>query len=198
KEFELNLRLLRLTRQVSEVRYYRSVEDYSVNYRDKYMAENTAWILDYFEGDKVVLWAHNAHIANDPNYGSGSIGHYLLQELPNDYSTVSFMFSQGDFTARGFENDQIAELDQHTITEKPQEESLTEVFHNASNSAFTVSMSDLQKHTEWNDFFNEGTRYLSIGAVFNNQPQDYYRSFHPNLYDRIIYFDNTNASQPFQ
>ena len=198
KAFELNLRLLRLARQVSEVRYYGSIEDYSVNYRDKYMAENTAWMLDYFGGDKVVLWAHNAHIANDPNYGSGSIGHYLLQELPNDYSTVSFMFSQGDFMARGFENDQIAELDQHTITEKPQEESLTEVFHNASSSTFTIGVGDLQKHTEWSDFFKEGTRYLSIGAVFNNQPQDYYRSFHPNLYDRIIYFDNTNASQPFR
>ncbi|WKN41012.1 erythromycin esterase family protein [Tunicatimonas pelagia] len=197
KEFELNLRLLRLTRQVSEVRYYRSIEDYSVNYRDKYMAENTAWMLDYFEGDKVVLWAHNAHIANDPNYGSGSIGHYLLQELPNDYSTVGFMFAQGSFTAVGFEGNQSTGLKEHTISEQPQEESLIEVFHNTNSSAFAVRMSDLQKYTEWNDFFNEGTRYLSIGSGFNDQPEDYYRSFHPSLYDQIIYFDNTTASQLF-
>jgi erythromycin esterase len=198
KEFELGLRLLRLARQVSEVRYYNSINNYSVNYRDKYMAENTAWLLDYFAGKKVVLWAHNAHIANDPNYRSGSIGHYLLQELPSDYSTVGFMFSKGEFTARGFENDQVSALTQHTISDEPQKESLNEVFYNASSPTFTVSVSDLQKYTEWNDFFSKDPRYLSIGAVFNNQPEDYYRGFHPSLYDQIIYFDNTTASQPFR
>lgn len=198
KEFELGLRLLRLTRQVSEVEYYRSIEDYSVNYRDKYMAENTAWMLDYFGGEKVVLWAHNAHIANDPNYGSGSIGHYILQELPNDYSTVGFMFSQGSFTAVSYENDQFAGLKKHTIDTKPEKESLTEIFHNTSSPTFTISVNDLRKHTEWSDFFGEGTKYLSIGAVFNGEPENYYRSFRPMLYDRIIYFDNTTATQTFR
>ncbi len=162
------------------------------------MAENTTWLLDYFDGEKVVLWAHNAHVANDPNYGSGSIGHYLLQELPNDYSTVGFMFSKGDFTAVGYENDQYTGLKKHTIDEQPQEESLTEIFYNTSNSAFTVSVNDLQKHTEWNDFFSEDRHYLSIGAVFNGQPENYYRNFHSDLYDRIIYFDVTTASQTFR
>ncbi|MEM9832311.1 MAG: erythromycin esterase family protein [Bacteroidota bacterium] len=198
KEFELHLRILKVTRQVSEVMYYGSIGNYSVNYRDKYMAENTVWMLDYFEGDKVVLWAHNAHIANDPTYGSGSIGHYLLQELPNDYSTVSFMFSRGSFTAVGYEDEQYTGLQEHTIDEEPQQESLTEVFHNASSSTFTIGVTDLQKHTEWSDFFSKGTQYLSIGAVFNDQPEDYYRRFRPNLYDQIIYFDNTTASQPFR
>ncbi len=198
REFALNMRIIRLTRQVSEVRYRNTIGDYSVNYRDKYMAENTAWMLDYFEGEKVVLWAHNAHIADDPNYGSGSIGHYLLEDLPNDYSTVSFMFSKGDFTAVGYQNEQSTGLKEHTIDEQPQEESLIEVFHNTNSSAFTVGVNDLQKHTEWNDFFSEDTRYLSIGAVFNGEPENYYRNFHPGLYDRIIYFDATTASQTFR
>ena len=198
KDYALHLRILRITRQVSEVMYYRAVEDYSVNYRDKYMAENTAWMLEYFEGDKVVLWAHNAHIANDPTYGSGSIGHYLLRDLPDDYSTVGFMFSKGDFTAVGYDNDQYTGLRAHTIDELPQEESLTEVFHSTSSSAFAVRVSDLQKHTEWNDFFGENTEYLSIGSVFNGQPKNYYRNFQPYLYDRIIYFDVTNASRTFR
>ena len=198
KEFELHLRILRLTRQVSEVMYHRTIEDYSVNYRDKYMAENTAWMLEYFEGKKVVLWAHNAHIANDPNYGSGSIGHYLLQELPNDYTTLGFMFAQGNFTAVGYDNDQPTGLKEHTIDTVPEKESLTEIFHNTSNPTFAISVDDLRKHTEWSDFFGEGTKYLSIGAVFNGEPENYYRSFHPALYDRIIYFDNTTATQTFR
>jgi len=77
KEYQLNSRIVELVRQVSEVRYYNQVQDFSINYRDKYMAENTAWILDYFGDKKIVLWAHNGHISNYEYGVTGTLGNYL-------------------------------------------------------------------------------------------------------------------------
>ena len=193
--FALHQRLLRVVRQVSEVIYYRTVHDYTMNYRDRYMAENTAWLLEYYPDEKIVLWAHNAHVANDQAYGS--IGFNLTNDLADDYTTVAFMFSRGDFTAVKVENEMSVGLGKQTIDTAPMATSLNGVFSNASHATFTVAVPDLQKHKEWNDYFTQGTTYLSVGATYNNQPSDYYFGFSPTLYDRIIYFDQTNASVSF-
>lgn len=187
--------MLRVVRQVSEVNYYRTVQDYTMNYRDRYMAENTAWLLEYYPDEKVVLWAHNAHIANDPAYGS--IGFNLKNTLADEYTTVAFMFSQGKFTVVGFEEEKLVGLGEQTIDTPPVATSLNGVFSNASHATFTVAVSDLQRHEVWNDYFTQGTTYLSIGAGYNDQPSDYYFGFGPTRYDRIIYFDQTTASIPF-
>ncbi len=198
KDFKLHQRLLKVLRQVSEVRYHNAIRDYSVNYRDQYMAENTAWMLDYYEGEKVVLWAHNAHIARDATYGSGSIGHYLSQDFAEDYTTVGFMFSLGEFTAVGYDGEQSTGLGKQTISVQPQNASLNEVFHRVPNPAFAIEVAALQKHAAWNSFFAEEPHYLLIGAVFNGQSEAYYRDFSPDRYDRIIYFDVTSATVSFR
>ena len=193
--FALHQRLLRVVRQVSEVNYYRTLQDYTMNYRDRYMAKNTAWLLEYYPDEKIVLWAHNAHVANDPAYGS--IGFNLTNDHADDYTTVAFMFSRGDFTAVKVEDEKFTGLGKQTIDAAPMATSLNGVFSNASHATFTVAVSDLQKHDVWNDYFAQGTTYLSVGSAYNNQPSNYYRGFSPTLYDRIIYIDQTTASVPF-
>src|SRR5262249_1106720 len=48
--------------------------------RDKSMAENIGWILDHeAPGSKMVVWAHNGHVAKGP--GSTSMGSYLFKSF---------------------------------------------------------------------------------------------------------------------
>lgn len=197
-DFALQMRMLRLTKQVSEVRFYRSIDDYSVNYRDKYMAENTRWMLDYYQDQKAVLWAHNAHVAYDPNYGSGSIGHYIMQEAPDTYTNLAFMFSKGSFVAVGRINDQNQGLNTYEIEEEPIENSVNGTFNKTGTAAFTVDVEDLQKYQAWNDYFSQEPKYLSLGAVFLGEAKNHYRNFSPTLYDRIIYMDQTKAAMPLR
>jgi erythromycin esterase len=197
-DYVLHQRMLKLVRQVSEVHYHRSINDYSVNYRDKYMAENTRWMLDYYQGQKVVLWAHNAHVAYDPDYGSGSVGHYIMQEDPDTYTNLAFMFSKGSFVAVGRINDQNQGLNTYEIDEEPLTNSVNGIFNEANTPAFTVALQDLQKHQAWKDYFNQNLSYLSLGAVFLGKAQDHYRYFQPSLYDRIIYIDQTKAALPLR
>lgn len=190
EEFELNLRVLRLIRQSSRVRKY---GEYSIHYRDQFMAENTIWWKDYF-GEKVVLWAHNGHVADDPNYFTvgGSMGHHLTNELSNDYEILGFLFSRGSFNAMGS-----AGLRRHTIDEAPSESSINFVMSNTGNPALAVKIGDLQNNKEWGNTLIQGLSYFQLGAVYNGNRASYYSKFIPDHYDYIIYFDKTTESGLF-
>lgn len=69
--------------------------------RDTFMAENVAWLHDH-EGStaKIVLWAHNLHIANIPDYfGSQekNMGAFLRDWYQENYLSIGTSFYQGTF-----------------------------------------------------------------------------------------------------
>ncbi len=65
-------------------------------YRDQCMAENVAWILDHApKGSKIVLWAHNGHVARQP----GWMGAYLAERFGKDQVVVGFASHAGRYTA---------------------------------------------------------------------------------------------------
>ncbi len=69
--------------------------------RDEYMAENVAWLHDQGGGHvKMVLWAHNAHIANDPSYNRygphpENMGAFLREWYQQSYRPIGTSFYQG-------------------------------------------------------------------------------------------------------
>ncbi len=200
KDYLLHERILEVVRQVAVQGYYFQKKDYTINYRDKFMAENAAWMLDYFKGKKVVVWAHNAHIGNNSGYGrSGSLGNYLDLKMSNNYATVGFLFSKGTFTAVGKQGDQYTGLKEQVINTEPKKNSLNFEMSQCEESVFSVKIGYLLNHKEWHDvLFYNGIQYFQIGAVFNNVPLDYYSSFSPGFFDYIIYFDKSNASVVLQ
>ena len=72
--------------------------------RDRFMAENTAWILQQ-EGDsaKIALWAHNLHVGTMDTKSEGvkSQGAFLREEYGDSMVTVGFDFYRGSFRAIG-------------------------------------------------------------------------------------------------
>jgi erythromycin esterase-like protein len=71
--------------------------------RDRHMAENAEWISKtYLPGQRVMLWAHNAHIGNT---GAGtleaSMGSFLTADLGAKYFPVGSAFGGGSFQASG-------------------------------------------------------------------------------------------------
>lgn len=193
-DFQLHSRVLEITRQVSEVRYYWQTQQYATNYRDKYMAENTLWLRDYFDGEKIVVWAHNGHIA-DMEYGNtGMMGNYLSYALADDYCTLGFLFSQGSFTAVGTEDSQHSGLGVQVLDTIPKENSLNAIMSYTQEPAFSIEIKRLQSYLNWFVAFNKDLQYFQMGAVYNNKPGDYYSTFDPFYFDYLIYFDKSTAS----
>src|SRR5262249_53176124 len=62
--------------------------------RDRSMAENIRWILEYEgPGTKMVTWAHNWHVATR----TGWMGSHLREALGRDMVVFGFAFYQGGF-----------------------------------------------------------------------------------------------------
>lgn len=62
--------------------------------RDKHMAENVKWIIDYEEGAKTILWAANPHITDLP--GSGCMGSYLRRMYGDDMVVIALLCDRKD------------------------------------------------------------------------------------------------------
>jgi erythromycin esterase len=73
------------------------------NPRDRHLADNVLYLCKILaKHQKVVLWAHNAHVANNPDYygpGKGAMGMYLKDSLKDRYLAVATSFSTGKFKA---------------------------------------------------------------------------------------------------
>jgi erythromycin esterase len=70
--------------------------------RDSFMAENVAWIHDHEVGSnpKIIVWAHDAHIANDISYPSQdgkNMGGELRARYHNSYLPIGTTLYQGTF-----------------------------------------------------------------------------------------------------
>ena len=194
KGYQLHLRILEVIRQVSEVRYYSLKQPTSINYRDKYMAENTKWLQDYFGGKKIILWAHNGHISNYEYGATGSMGNYLTYQLGDQYATVGFLFSQGAFTAVGMEGENYTELGTQTLDTVPGENTINAIMSYTREPALSVQIEALRNYLAWFNAFEQGLEYFQMGAVYNNRPGDYYSTFAPGLFHYIIYFEKSTAS----
>jgi erythromycin esterase len=195
KEYQLHARIIRIVSQVSEIKYDTGILQTYVTNRDKYMAENTAWLLDYFENEKIAVWAHNYHISDFESGVTSTMGNYLSHQLGDQYTSVGFLFSQGTFTAVGMEGDSYTDLGTQTLNDLPREGSLNALMSYTGQAAFSVEVESLRNYLAWYDAFEKGMEYFFIGSAYNNRPGDYYISFDPDLYDYLIYFDRSTASE---
>ncbi|GAB3642563.1 erythromycin esterase family protein [Spirosoma arcticum] len=70
--------------------------------RDRYMAENfTRLVNQQPASTRVVVWAHNSHIATDDNGSFVPIGAYLRKSYGPDYYALGLVYNQGSFQASG-------------------------------------------------------------------------------------------------
>jgi len=188
--YDITLQLVELIRQASEVMY----DPNGREFRDLYMAKNTRWVYDYFNGQKIVVWAHNFHVSNDP--WLKSMGYHLKADLLDDYAIVGFLFSKGTFTAvsQNGTGNQFGSLRKHSLESEPIAGSANDLMSDAGLPAFEVKISDLNKHIDWRLAFQRGIEYFQVGAVYNNKPSNYYRLLVSSYYDRIIYIDRSTAA----
>ena len=194
KDFLLHERIVEVIRQVSLVNFYRGDTQKLLDLRDQFMAQNVSWYLNYFENSKIAVWAHNYHVSDFESGVVGTMGNYLRYYYGDQYATVGFMFSQGTFTAVTMEGEIFTGLDTQTIDTDPKENSLNMVMSYTDLPAFSIEVNALANYLAWYNAFEAGMEYFFIGSAYNNSPEDYYVNFDPDLYDYLIYFDQTSHS----
>jgi erythromycin esterase-like protein len=154
--------------------------------RDESMAANIDWILEQNPGAKIIVWAHNGHIARE----NGLMGYHLARLYGDEYVPIGFTTSRGECTTTGARGLDTADL------QSPPPGSIESVFAATGKPRLFVDLRAARRGSEESGWLRELRPYRSIGAKVLN------RQFRPLLashwFDVLIYFDTSSPSTVFQ
>jgi erythromycin esterase len=152
--------------------------------RDQSMAANIDWILQQNPpGTKMVLWAHNMHIARE---AYGAMGEYLARAHDIDYLPVAQLFHSGSYNAySGGHLGANAAVPSYPGT-------LEYVLHSAGMPRLVLDLRKLATDDPGSAWLLGDMEWRSIGAMATNV-----WSQTGTLvwnYDAVIFFDQTTPS----
>jgi erythromycin esterase len=162
------------------------------------MAENVIWWLNYLGPDsKIVLWAHNGHVAKgDPAECQSCIGlgYFLSQALGPEYAVLGFAFDQGGFQAIPVMGDVWGDIGPQTLPQAPAG-SLTWHLRQAGLQYAILPINDHAPEATW---LQEPLQLWDVGsAVWMDSLEDnLVEACIPSLFDLIIYIENTTPARP--
>ena len=164
---------------------------------DKKMAENCLWALDYEEEKKMIIWAHNVHIAKKSNQmKQPPMGKHISKKLGNEYYALGLGFSEG--SVRGWDHkSQKQTLD--TISAVSMVNSSDYVFGQCEHSDFFLDFKKAKTNPEINKFLNKKQYSRNVGASYHPEKEkwrNYSRHRLIDSYDGIIFIRKTSASSP--
>lgn len=172
------------------------------NIRDKSMAQNVKWILDYEEkyygNNKIMLWGHNGHIGRY-YFGLPIMGNNLSEMYGNEYYSLGFDFYQGSFRSIPMD------IFNKVVKGRPQKFYIESSPHNSygyemEKTGVPISYLDFKNASRDEDmlkFLSYEINMNTIGAAYTGSwfASDYLAKLAPNkVYDGVIFIKTTNAS----
>jgi len=168
------------------------------NLRDQYMAENVLWLKENSaDNGKVVVWAHNGHIANAQTPSRLPMGYYLKQALKDDYYALAFAFNEGMVRIldgrsgdRGYQERQ--------FSSSAHVNAIEHYFKDCKPGDFFLDFHEIADNKLFKQFFKKTNRMRTIGARFLGDGD---HSFNPlpilDCYDGFVFYNKTKAAQGF-
>jgi erythromycin esterase-like protein len=154
--------------------------------RDRSMAENVKWILDHNPKAKIVVWAHNGHVATD-GFSGETMGTALRRMYGPEMVVFGLAFNQGSFQAIA---QGVGGLKNFTVPPaKP--EMLDATLASAGIPLFVI---DLRTAPAW---FSQRRGSRQIGAVYpEGEPYALVGDITPTAaFDAIAFFETTTVAR---
>jgi erythromycin esterase-like protein len=155
--------------------------------RDRSMALNVKWILDQNPNAKIVLWAHNGHVARG-RMMFRSMGEELHDMYGAQMVVLGFAFNRGSFQAIGARG---GGLQNFTVASAPTG-SFDALLGAAGIPLFALDVRNAPPS------LRETRLTRQIGAMFANETEENYvmRVSAPAIFDAILFVENTTAARP--
>ena len=165
--------------------------------RDQSMADNIKWILDHNPGAKIVLWAHNGHVATGGEGGYEPMGVSLRKMFGNQMVVFGFAFNQGSFQAIEMPFPSKRGLRNFNIDPAP-DGSLDAILASAGLKIAAIDLRRLPKQGEVADWFKEPRATKSIGAGYGEEFAANFliKQVTPKIYDVLLFVEKTTAARP--
>ncbi|MDQ3707223.1 MAG: erythromycin esterase family protein [Chloroflexota bacterium] len=168
--------------------------------RDRYMAENAAWLLEQAGPDaRIVLWAHNMHIGRFINTTDGyvwtSMGKFLHERFGHDMYVIGFTFARGSFIASLLRNDSYYGPARHEV-EPPPNDSYEHYLASASMPRMMIDLRSIKPGSPATDWLIGPRRLRAIGAIYDpTTPERWFADVSlTEGFDLLIYFQDTKEA----
>lgn len=161
--------------------------------RDESMADNIKWIADQNPGAKIIVWAHNGHIAHGGMPSYTPMGSYLRKMFGSSYVNFGFAFNEGSFQAIE------AGKGLHDFTVGPAPDaSLDATLASAGLPIIALDLRQPPKQPAVTNWLKAAHQTRSIGAVFSNEQGASYfvRAAAPDMFNVLLFIEKTTAARP--
>jgi len=185
--------------QLSDInRQYVEMLDQLINYhekrpvRDSYMAKNAAWLKDRAKEKKLIVWAHNGHLAKTELYGYPTLGTHLSKVYGSKYYVVGTDFNSGKAYVNVFvaKNKPLLGFQPFYFAEVKSEKWYEYFFNQCQYKNFILDIAVASEDATLDHFLNKPLNMRSIGAL--SSPEGKALSISKN-FDLIVYFDKTTS-----
>ncbi len=165
--------------------------------RDQSMADNVKWILDTNPDAKIVLWAHNGHVATGSEEGYEPMGASLRKMFGDRMVVFGFAFNQGSFQAMEMPFPSKNGLRNFTVDPAPVG-SLDAMLAAAGLRIAAIDLRSLPKKGAVANWFGEPRATRSIGSGYGEQFAANFleKQVIPKNYDALLFVEKTTAARP--
>lgn len=177
----------------------------SDGYRDSCMAANIKWIAEYEKADRIVLWAHNAHISKSrmsEQMSYNMMGYWLHNIYGNKYYAIGFDFNIGNFRSKEAwfisESTKMSyRMKEFSIT-KTRKHTSNYIFAQAGMPIMYIDYATASASPEINDFLSGAIKTKLIGAAYwpDKENAYYFTVKLKEAFDATIFLNKTTASVP--
>jgi len=160
--------------------------------RDISMAQNIKWILDHNPNAKIVLWAHNGHVAKNIAWGYKTMGSALREMFGEQMVVFGFAFNQGSFQAieRG------KGLHDFTISPAPAG-SLDATLAATGIPLLALDLRKIPKGSPADTWFSQPHKSRNIGAMYATDMDNQFLidMKAPDSFDVLLFVEKTTAAR---
>jgi erythromycin esterase-like protein len=154
--------------------------------RDRSMADNVKWILDHNPKAKIVLWAHNGHVATG-GFPYETMGSALRRMYGREMVVFGFTFNQGSFQATaqgggGLKNFAVPPAKADTLDST------------LASARIPLFALDLRSAPAW---FDQPRGSCQIGAMYpDGEPYAFVRNIvAKEAFDALLFVDTTTVAR---
>lgn len=178
--------------------------------RDRAMADNVDWIREFEDADRMVIWAHDAHVnraeqvSRDTDATATSLGGHLADRHGDGYVALGFSFGWGSFQAIGEDPEVDGEESGRGLWEYSLdgpipgtvEATLARLDHPLAIVDIRAARED-DRAAEW---LADPQQHFSVGATFEPEnPEEYLTEYaYAAAFDAVCYVEETTRAHPIE
>lgn len=160
--------------------------------RDLFMAENISYYLNSHPSEKIMVWAHNFHIANSSQGVEKVMGAYLKENYKEGYCPLAISTGAGTYMATP---DYSQKLWKTYVLELPYRGTYAYVLNKAKVDNYFLPLTKNKTNGTGGKWTLEPMKHLDLGYIYSANEDNYkYYGALSSTFDGIFFFKNTTAA----